>query len=180
MKLHLGCGQRFIPGWYHIDVVNFSHIDLQHEINRLPMISDGSVDEIYACHVLEHFQRGEVVGVLEEWHRVLKNDGRLRVAVPDFAAVCAEYSFNRDLNPLLGLLVGRQDGLYNYHHAIFDESLLRNSLASAGFSAIKRYDWRKTEHAHIDDFSQAYLPHMDKTNGRLVSLNMEGTKCQEP
>jgi hypothetical protein len=36
--------------------------------------------------------------------------------------------------------------------------------------------WRETEHAHVDDFSQAYIPHMDKENGILISLNIECDK----
>ena len=43
----------------------------------------------------------------------------------------------------------------------------------AGFARVRRWDWRATEHAGIDDYSQAYLPHMDKENGTLVSLNLE-------
>jgi len=31
-------------------------------------------------------------------------------------------------------------------------------------------------HQHIDDFSQGYLPHMDKINGMIMSLNIEATK----
>ena len=47
---------------------------------------------------------------------------------------------------------------------------------NVGFKDIKRYDWRETEHAEFDDHSQAYLPHMDKENGTLISLNVECTK----
>ena len=45
-----------------------------------------------------------------------------------------------------------------------------------GFKNVERYDWRETEHAEFDDHSQAYLPHMDKENGTLISLNVECTK----
>lgn len=37
-------------------------------------------------------------------------------------------------------------------------------------------NWRETEHSDVDDFSQAYLPHMDKENGILMSLNIEAIK----
>jgi hypothetical protein len=37
-------------------------------------------------------------------------------------------------------------------------------------------DWRATEHAGIDDYSQAYFPHMDKEFGIQVSLNVEARK----
>ena len=45
-----------------------------------------------------------------------------------------------------------------------------------GFKEVYRYDWRETEHSNIDDFSQAYIPHMDKENGELMSLNIEAIK----
>ncbi|GAI73713.1 unnamed protein product, partial [marine sediment metagenome] len=45
-----------------------------------------------------------------------------------------------------------------------------------GFINIKKYDWWSVEHSEIDDFSKAYLPHMDK-KGVLVSLNVEAKKA---
>ena len=48
-----------------------------------------------------------------------------------------------------------------------------------GFERVARYDWRDTEHAEIDDYSQAYVPHMDKENGTLVSLNVQAYKPAE-
>jgi len=50
---------------------------------------------------------------------------------------------------------------------------LKKVLQSNGFRGIQEYDWRNTEHSHIDDHSQSYLPHMDKENGTLMSLNIE-------
>ena len=41
---------------------------------------------------------------------------------------------------------------------------------------IDKYDWSKTEHSKFDDHSQAFLPHMDKQNGTLISLNVECVK----
>lgn len=33
--------------------------------------------------------------------------------------------------------------------------------------------WKNTEHSQFDDYSQSYIPHMDKINGTLMSLNVE-------
>ena len=71
MKLHLGCGRRHIPGYVHIDVVDYPHVDHVSSIDNLSFLQDGSVELIYNCHVLEHFKRREVNRVLREWHRVL-------------------------------------------------------------------------------------------------------------
>jgi predicted SAM-dependent methyltransferase len=176
MKLHLGCGKRYIPGFVHIDAVDYPHVDHVATIDNLSFIQDASVDLIYNCHVLEHFKRREVGRVLKEWHRVLKPGGILRISVPDFAKLCEVYQKYGQLDLVIGALFGRQDYLYNIHYNVFDFPTLKRELESAGFIDVRRYDWRETEHAHIDDYSQAYIPHMDKENGILISLNVECTK----
>lgn len=176
MKLHLGCGKRNIPGFVHIDAVDYPHIDHVATIDNLSFIPDSSVDLIYNCHVLEHFKRRDVVRVLREWFRVTKPGGILRISVPDFAKLCEVYQREGNLDMVIGALFGRQDYLYNIHYNVFDFKSLSDVLHQAGFTDVKLYDWRKTEHADVDDYSQAYIPHMDKENGILISLNVECTK----
>jgi len=176
MKLHLGCGARNLPGFTHVDVQDFPHVTIRHEVDSLPMIGDNTIELIYACHVLEHFLRREVPRVLREWHRILKPGGVLRLSVPDFAAICEIYRCSKELSSVIGPLFGRQNHLYNFHHTVFDERDLRRFLLDAGFISTRLYDWRKTDHAHIDDYSQAYWPHMSKETGIQLSLNIEGVK----
>ena len=176
MKLHLGCGKIFIPGFVHIDCVEYEHIDHVSSIDSLPMIQDNSVDLIYNCHVLEHFKRRDTVRVLKEWYRVLRPGGILRISVPDFEALCEIYDKYYKLGVIIGPLFGKQDYLYNVHYNVFDLSTLVLVLSAAGFSDIDNYDWRKTEHADIDDYSQAYYPHMEKERGIQISLNVEAVK----
>lgn len=176
MKLHLGCGKRFIPGYVHVDVVDYPHITLQHEVDSLPMIQDGAADVIYACHVLEHFHRRDTRRVLDEWHRILRPGGVLRVAVPDFKALAALYEHDGNLADVIGPILGRQDYLYNIHRNLFDFPTLEHALRAANFDGVRHYDWRATEHADVDDYSQSYFPHMDKEHGVLLSLNVEAVK----
>lgn len=179
IKLHLGCGSKFIPGFIHIDSTHFRHLDHCADISRLPMYRDNSVSLIYASHVLEHFGRHEYLDVLAEWYRVLKPAGILRLAVPDFAAVAALYyeqGLSDGLTGLVGLVSGGQRDASDYHKMIFDEHLLGSSLLKIGFSHFRRWDWRSTDHSDVDDYSQAYLPHLAKDSGRLMSLNIEGIK----
>ena len=79
MKLHLGCGKRFIPGFIHVDAVDYPHVDHVTTIDNLSFIADDSVALIYNCHVLEHFKRRDVDRVLREWRRILKPGGQLLV-----------------------------------------------------------------------------------------------------
>jgi predicted SAM-dependent methyltransferase len=178
VKLHLGCGKRHIPGFVHIDAVPYPHIDHVATIDNLNFIPTDSVELIYCCHVLEHFKRNDVVRVLKEWHRVLIPGGKLRVSVPDFAALVQVYAKTPNLKLVIGPLFGRQDYLYNIHYNVFDRASLTEQLKEAGYGSVEPYDWRNTEHASVDDFAQAYIPHMDKDNGVLISLNVEAVKAK--
>ena len=178
-KLHLGCGKKYIAGFTHVDILDFPHVDFKSPVDNLPFVEDQSVELIYACHLLEHFGRKEVSRVLEEWYRVLIPGGVLRIAVPDFGAVAELYVEGKlvgGIHDIMGLIVGGQKDEYDYHKIIFDEQSLTQQLLAAGFTSVRRWDWHETEHADIDDFSQAYLPHMQKSTGRLVSLNIEATR----
>jgi predicted SAM-dependent methyltransferase len=176
MKLHLGCGKKHIPGFVHVDIEDHPHIDFRVPVDLLDFAPDNSVELIYASHVLEHFGRHELDKVLREWFRVLKTGGILRIAVPDFEAVAHRYRETGELAELIGLVCGGQRNQYDFHKMVFDEKLLRQRLLDAGFRSVARYDWRATDHAGFDDYSQAYLPHMDKERGRLMSLNLEAMK----
>ena len=64
-----------------------------------------------------------------------------------------------------------------YHKTVYDYQSLETMLTKQiGFKRVRKYDWKETEHSHFDDHSQAYLPHMDKENGTLISLNVEAIK----
>lgn len=179
LKLHVGCGKRFIPGFVHIDQVAFNHIDHVQDIRRLRNFADNTASLIYACQVIEYFDREEVVDVLADWRRVLAPGGILRLSVPNFAIICKLYQSGLSLDKFLGTLYGRipngKDG-FVYHRTTYDESSLRELLATVAFNDIQLWDWRQTEHAAVDDFSQAYYPHMDKEHGLLFNLNMQGKK----
>ncbi len=179
IKLHLGCGHRYIPGFVHVDLNPAPHVDHVADVSDLCFIQSNSSSLVYACHVLEHFGRHEYMRVLKEWHRILMPGGVLRLSVPDFAACAALYyeeGLSDGLTGLIGLISGGQRDDKDFHRMIFDETFLTAGLHRAGFFDVKRWDWRTTEHCDIDDFSQAYLPHLDKTNGRLMSLNIEAQK----
>jgi predicted SAM-dependent methyltransferase len=177
-KLHLGCGWRnFGKDWVHIDAGDYPHLD-SNDITNLPF-EDNSVDIIYASHVLEYFDREEVSSLLKEWNRVLKQNGLLRIAVPDFESICNLYTKHQlKLETFLGPLYGKMPMGSNtiYHKTCYDFESLKRLLENYNYHNVKKYDWRNTEHHMFDDHSQAYLPHMDKENGTLISLNVETNK----
>jgi len=178
MKLHLGCGKRnFGEDWIHIDGGDFKHLH-SHDIINLPFENE-SADLIYASHVIEYFDREEVKIVLAGWRRVLKKGGILRLAVPNFCTMARLYmEADYDLDSFLGPLYGRMKmgDAYIYHKTVYDYYSLENLLNKCQFSNVRLWSWKKVDHGKIDDHSQAYLPHMDKDNGILISLNLEADK----
>jgi predicted SAM-dependent methyltransferase len=181
-KLHLGCGNRILPAWINIDkdtnIVGKGLGFTIRDVTELHGYADNSVDEIYASHVLDHLSRnGEMDKALSEWYRVLKPGGILRVAVSDFEKVVKMYNEGLDLERLWGHLVGGQKSQYDRHGVCFDYNTLKKYLDSHGFIDIKRYRWQDFLPEGFDDFSQAYIPHMDKKEGILMSLNVQ---CKKP
>lgn len=187
VQLYLGSGKRNIPGFIHIDMDDYPHLDYRHNIADLPMFSDDTVDLIYTSHSFEYFDRQEGEKVLKEWHRVLKPEGILRIAVPDFEAIVKIYlKYNKDIGHkgILGPLFGRMaiknksKKIVIYHKTTYDFKSLKKVLQSAGFKSIHKYNWEKTIHKDYDDHSQAYIPHLDKKKGILISLNLEAIKSK--
>ncbi len=182
INLNIGCGNKSLPGFIQVDIRKLPNVDYVASADKLDMFRNDSVSLIYASHLLEHFGRHQVEGVLKEWYRVLKVGGVLRLAVPDFEKVVGVYLKTKDLKSLLGLLMGGQDYPENIHYMVFDFRSLSELLTKVGFKNIHRYDWRQTIHKEFDDFSRSFMPKItevskeDYEKGTLVSLNVEAEK----
>jgi predicted SAM-dependent methyltransferase len=178
MKFNIGCGKRnFGNDWIHVDGGNYNHLNSSDIF--ISTYEDNSADLIYASHLIEYFNRDEVLPILQRWKEVLKPNGVLRLAVPNFEIfaklyINGEYSLDSFLGPLYGKMKMVENTIY--HKTTYDFTSLKKLLKTIGMKEIKKYDWRQTEHSEFDDHSQAYLPHMNKENGALMSLNVECIK----
>mgnify|MGYP003327602672 FL=1 len=178
MKFNIGCGHRnFGNDWIHVDGGNYDHLNSNDIF--ISTYDDNIADLIYASHFIEYFNRDEVLPLLRRWRQVLKPNGVLRLAVPNFEIfaklyINGEYSLDRFLGPLYGKMNMSEDIIY--HKTTYDFTSLEQLLKVVRMKEIREYDWRQTEHANFDDHSQAYLPHMDKEDGVLMSLNIECIK----
>src|SRR5690348_17011631 len=166
IKLHLGCGKRdFGTSWDHIDAIEAPHIK-SHDVTKLPY-ETSSVDVIYASHLIAYFDRDEIILVLKEWKRVLRADGILRIATPDFKALTQLYARKNgsNLDELLGPMYGKMGSIY--HKTCYDFYSIIELLSSVGFKRIRKYNRDMTDHSRYDDHSNA------KIDGQLISLNVQ-------
>ncbi len=160
LRLNMGGGSVPLDGFINIDRHTGGEVypvKLKFEKSEWS-VEDGEVDEIYASHVLEHFDHVTAPLVIKEWVRVLKPGGRIRIAVPDFKAIAERYLKGEEL-PIAGYVCGGQTDENDYHKTIFDEEYLADLMTSAGLVDIK--PWK----SELDDC--AALP---------ISLNLEGDK----
>ena len=170
MKLHLGCGKLKLDNFINIDILS-DVSDLKLDFSNLSIFNSSNIEEIYISHALEHFKRREIIPLILEWNRILKVDGILRIAVPDFEKVVKIYLKNRDISELTGFLSGGQRDKYDFHYINFDIYILEKLLRACGFDNIKRYNSLDFL-GDKDDYSKSYLPHMDFEKGELMSLNI--------
>jgi len=179
MKLHIGCGNRYLPGWIHVDLEKYGeHIDYVCDIRKLKdVFGSGNIEEIYACHVIEHVGRHEILDLFKSLFEVLKHNGVLRMAVPDIEKAIELYVRGVPLWPTLyGQFWGGQKNSADYHCVGFDMKMLQGFLKDVGFKSAERYDWREFLPEGFDDYSRSYLPHMDFENGECLSLNVIARK----
>ena len=159
IRLNLGAGAKPLEGWMNIDHKSGG------EAYPLDGFADGTVDEVRASHLLEHFAQRDLLPVVEEWIRVLKPGGLLRIAVPDMAWIADQLAARKGQphdepqTLLLAYAMGGQTNADDFHRSAFTSGQLTLLMEAAGLEEIGPWT------SEIQDC--AALP---------VSLNLQGRK----
>jgi predicted SAM-dependent methyltransferase len=173
--VHLGCGGINDPRFVNVDAMPWPHVHHVGDVEKLPMLSSDSADLIYVSHCLEHISFIRVPEVLQEWRRVLKPGGWLRISVPDFDFILKVYDDNqRSINSIEQTLLGGQDYPFNFHKSAYNRERLESLLKAFGFDGVR--EWRPDGDAlaTLDDWSRRTIV----VNGKNypISLNLEARK----
>jgi len=175
LYLHLGCGSINHEKFVNIDALPAPHIHYIRSLDNLSPFKDETVDLIYASHCLEHFSHRKIPSILEEWFRVLKPGGVLRLSVPDFDAIYRIYSASHDdLNAILEILMGGQNYKYNFHMAAFNQASMAELLSNAGFKSNRPWEPGSCDLTRFSDFSVYTILVFDQAYP--MSLNIEAIK----
>ncbi len=138
---------------------------------------DASIDFIYSEHVLEHFSYNDLILLLQDCYRVLKENGIFRLVVPNAAIYLNAYSQKEKIDDdfkkkycryEFGLSYKSPIDYVNYifymngeHRHMFDPDSILVILSELGFKNV-----------HLDDFD----PEIDKQDRRDNSIYVEATK----
>jgi predicted SAM-dependent methyltransferase len=103
---------------------------------------DGSIEEVLAYHILEHFCLDHANGILNEWKRVLKDGGVMYLIVPDVDVFTQRYVTGHfSLGQLGWGLLGHDHedaSTLDTHKVLYTEERLAQVLFDVGFSSIER------------------------------------------
>jgi predicted SAM-dependent methyltransferase len=161
MKLHLGCGERYLEGYINIDFPPTKHtvqtntrVDKYADILalRYPTLS---VDEIRLHHVFEHFSRPVACALVVSWWSWLKPGGLLHIEVPDFDrtawAVLNPLSSDHSRHVALRHIFGSQEADWAFHREGWSAGRLRHLLESFGYriEQTKQNAWQGTYNVEI-------------------------------
>lgn len=94
IMLHVGCGTNYMEGWINIDNNsdnNIKKLDFMWDLREPLPFPESSVDFIFNEHFLEHLTVEEGKAALQDFKRILKPSGVLRIAMPDLADVVSDY-----------------------------------------------------------------------------------------
>lgn len=92
--LNIGCGTDYKKGWINIDNNsdnNIKKLDINWDLRKPIPIADNTVDFIFNEHFIEHLTVKEAQIALEEFKRILKKDGVMRIAMPNLEDAIANY-----------------------------------------------------------------------------------------
>lgn len=139
IRLNMGSGPFPMEGFINIDQYKHVNPDICCDVCAVPF-DPGTVSEIYAGHILEHFRFDEGQKVLRYWLILLKPGGIISVSVPDYDFLVKEYV----KDPTPERLIEFND-TYIYsgiqpspHQYAYSAALLERVMTEAGFVNIER------------------------------------------
>jgi len=143
VRLHLGCGNDYWPGWINIDGNTGVKTDLVSSVVELSHFADASCDVIEANHEFADLTLHDAERAVQEYARVLRPGGALFLELPN-AARCRQ---------MMGAETGSQEydlgcegnwgyspdnaaqGITQVHKFGWSPTQLMNMMKSRGFSA---------------------------------------------
>jgi len=166
-RLHIG-GRLHVPGWEVLDVTSAPYVDHLRDATDLSIFPDNTFAEIYASHIVEHFDFArQLEATLKEWCRVIRPGGVIRVSVPDLDVLAELFLDRQSLSvrerfTVMRMIFGGHIDEHDYHVVGLNEEFLTIFLGQAGFTRISRVK----EFGLFHDSSELLF------RGVSISLNM--------
>lgn len=154
-KLQVGCGAFIINSWLNSDLYGNERV-VPLDLKKKFPISDDLFDYIFSEQVIEHFTFDEGERIFREMFRVLKPNGKIRIATPNLQFLINLYNtpdktLQKKYIKAFSDVEFKNSKLYSHvfvinaffrewgHQFIYDFKTLNNLLKEIGFVNIKEY-----------------------------------------
>lgn len=137
LKLNLGCGPDRREGYINIDADPKIKPDLIYNLTQKLPYSDNCVSEVILQDVLEHLAKEEGQELLNECGRVLTNNGKITIRVPNISAILKKFKGQDDLVMLYLYGDIAQGETYGSHKYGYTPRLIKETCQKAGLKIDK-------------------------------------------
>ena len=165
MKLHIG-GKEKKEGWKILNIQKFEGVDFLGDISDLSQFEDNSIEEVYASHVIEHVPQKKVNETLKGVYRILSENGKFYISVPDMDVLCKIFIDSKappDVKfHIMRMMFGGQVDEFDFHYFGWNFEFMRDFLTNAGFKRIE-----KVKSFSLFNDTSDYAPY-----GPPISLNV--------
>lgn len=172
-RLHIG-GKIVADGWELFSIQEDAGVNHVGNAKDLSRFSNRTFGEVYASHVLEHFDYKDMQVALGEWHRVLDSKGQLFLSVPNLDVISRLFLDKKrfsiqERTRFIQIIYGGHADEHDVHQVGFDTDILLAMLRQAGFvkcDIVKKLGVFKGDCSSIE------------IDGELISLNVIAYKAK--
>jgi len=190
-KLHIGCGRNIRADWLNSDFYPRSGDVIHLDATGIFPFDNDTFDYIFSEHMIEHVSYLNGFKMLGECHRVLRNNGKIRISTPDLQFLIDLYRADKSglqIEYIKWATDNFIEGAPYYddtfvinnfvrdwgHLFIYDEKTLRISLERAGFTNITKCELNESKDEALQNLENE--KRMPKGFLKLESFTLEGTK----
>lgn len=140
-KLNIGSGRDIRDDYINVDHREIEGVDVIADLQNLPFTA-GTIKEIYASHVVEHFTERDAKKVLAYWFTLLDKGGVIRIVVPNIDVMARKYAEGEiTWDEFHGVILGAQDYASDHHFNQFSldsiELLVKSAIPEATFTIVE-------------------------------------------
>ena len=166
-KLHIGAGHARLEGWVNLDIQALPGVDVVADVTK--GLKFKNVEAIFAEHFLEHLRVDHAINFLAESHRVLGEDGWLRLSTPNLDWVWStHYRIDADPETKRNNAVALNRAFHGWQHQfLWNREILGEALAACGFDSVRWCRYGESElpvfqglERHVTYIDVPELPHV--------------------
>lgn len=188
-KLQVGCWPYLRKDWLNTELYGSKELVPIDLLKPLP-IPDSTFDYIFSEHVHEHFTFQQGQGMLKEFYRVLRKNGKIRIATPDLQFLIDLYASKKTplqkeylawsskefkLQPAIDSVVINNFMRAWGHECIYDFKLLKWALEEVGFVDVVKKKPGESTDPHLKNL-ESHWKSTSKAFNDLESLVIEARK----